>query len=308
MLQKIQSYSLARFTRPEFMAVRLGATGRSQFLDGLGLTQRVTNQELARIFLDVAVEIQDLIQVLAESRGFGSLTRRMQLQQVERNLRDISRALWGTADERIRQGIFASADLAATQHLDLDAQMGMPVSGIAGYAENMYVLSGTAAQAVIERKNFGHTLSERTYMNSQATVNRVSGIVDRGLAANLSAREMAAQVRQFISPDVPGGASYAANRLARTEINNSYHDVRVQHMKTRPWIDEVQWNLSSSHPKPDICDAYSEKTFKKLQVPSKPHPQCFCFVTPVLPEQDEFVRNLNEGKYDDWLDDQGVVC
>jgi hypothetical protein len=291
------------------MAVNLGATVGSQFRESLRPVAKITNQQLARLFLDAAVEAEDMVLVLAESSSFGSQTRQVQLRQVARNMRSISEQLWGTTDEAIRQGIFASADLAATQHMDLDAQMGMPVSGIAGYADNMYVLSGQAAQAVIARENFGHTLSQRTYLNNRATVDRVGGIVSRSLAQGDSARTMASKVRGFISPDTPGGASYAANRLARTEINNAYHDVRVQHMKERPWIDMVKWNLSGSHPRADQCDVLAQRSpYPVRETPSKPHPQCFCFVTPELPDQEQFLRNLQQGRYDDWLDKQGVVC
>lgn len=291
------------------MAVNLGATAASQFQEGLRVSQSVTNDVLARLFLDAANDVGDMIAELMSSPRFGARTRAAQLKQVQANLKTISTQLWGTTDESIRQGIFHAADMAATQHLDLDAMMGMPVKGVAGYAENMYILSGRSAEAVIARKNFGYTLSQRVTTNNSATISRISGIVDRGLAQGLGAKELAARVRGFISPDVPGGASYAANRLARTEIQNGYHDARVQQMKGRPWIEKVQWNLSGSHPRSDQCDSIKQDgPYEPKDVPRKPHPQCFCFVTPVLPEPDDFVRRLRRGDYDDWMDGQGVAC
>lgn len=39
--------------------------------------------------------------------------------------------------------------------------------------------------------------------------------------------------------------------------------------------------------------------FYTADVPEKPHPQCLCFITPYLPDEDEFLNNLLKGDYDD---------
>lgn len=38
--------------------------------------------------------------------------------------------------------------------------------------------------------------------------------------------------------------------------------------------------------------------FYTADVPEKPHPQCLCFITPYLPDEDEFLNKLLNGDYD----------
>ena len=203
--------------------------------------------------------------------------------------------------------MFEAARLAMDHSYDLDALTGMPVAAILGYAEGMDRDAIKAAQTIVTRHSFGFQLSERVYMNDVATVNRVGRIIDESLAMGRSAKEIAAEVRGFISPDTPGGVSYAAMRLARTEINNAYHDTVKEKMKKRPWVEGIDWNLSGSHPCHDICDEYAEKSpWDKAEVPSKPHPQCLCYITAALPSNEKFIDNLFEGKYNGWLKEQGL--
>ena len=108
-------------------------------------------------------------------------------------------------------------------------------------------------------------------------------------------------MKKSIKPKVPGGVSHAAMRLARTEINNAYHAQSIDGMEDEPWVIGVEWNLTRPHhPDPgEICDnmpilAYSTKT----KVPLKPHPNCVCYITPVLEDFQIFAQKLKSGAYD----------
>lgn len=150
-------------------------------------------------------------------------------------------------------------------------------------------------------------LAERIYRTQVWMNGRVQDMINSALARGLSAREFAAEARDWFRPDTPGGVRYAALRLARTEINNAFHATSVMQADEKPWINQMKWHLSSSHPKPDVCDQYArggtkgDGVYPPRQVPRKPHPHCFCYVTPVSPDEDEFLDNLVAGRYDDYL-------
>jgi hypothetical protein len=79
-------------------------------------------------------------------------------------------------------------------------------------------------------------------------------------------------------------------RLARTELNNAFHLSQIYSFYDRPYILGVKWNLSESHPRPDECNEYAQGdhvgmgsgVFRVQDTPAKPHPNCFCYLTPVI--------------------------
>jgi hypothetical protein len=151
-------------------------------------------------------------------------------------------------------------------------------------------------------------LSERVYRNAALSSGKIDDIVNNALATGKTARELASEVHSFISPSTPGGASYAAQRLARTEINNAYHETTKALDINKPWVDGQKWNLSGSHGKPDICNQYADDdngdgpgVYPPDDTPSKPHPHCFCFITAVTVSPKEFIRNMKAGQYNGYI-------
>lgn len=145
-----------------------------------------------------------------------------------------------------------------------------------------------------------YNLKEQVYQTRKVADGYIDTIVNKALIQGWTASQLAAAVKSSINPNTPGGVSYAANRLARSEINNAFHAASVQRYKDSKVADGVDWNLSTSHPENDICDVLAEESPYDLeQVPKKPHPFCYCFLTPHLPTEDEFMKNLLDGKYDD---------
>lgn len=156
-------------------------------------------------------------------------------------------------------------------------------------------------------------LAESVYKNGAHANGIIDEIVNSGLAAGLSAKEIANGVSAFINPNTPGGVKYAAMRLGRTELNNAFHATQVQAGIDTPWTTALKWNLSGSHPVPDECNEYAESVhyeggeagvFKPEEVPAKPHPNCLCYTTPETDSEDEFIRKLEAGEYDDYLDEE----
>ncbi len=155
-------------------------------------------------------------------------------------------------------------------------------------------------------------LSKQVYRTRALANNWVGSTIESGMARGLSARELAAEVSRFINPRTPGGVSFAAKRLARTELNNAFHAITKQKGIDTPWITGMRWNLSGSHTRPDECNEYAEAVtfkggtagvYKPEQLPQKPHPNCLCFVTYEQVTLSQFKKAYDAGKYDTYIDD-----
>lgn len=173
------------------------------------------------------------------------------------------------------------------------------------YADSLKQTAKRNIESTITRVLFTEKpLSERVYKTEALANGIVSRTVNNALARGDSAKNLAKDVRALIDPEVPGGVSYAAMRLGRTEINNAFHAQSIMDSQEKPWVEEMRWHLSKRHEKDpgDECETYSlQGTFKKENVPEKPHPNCRCFVTPELPSYDQFENALISGQYDPYL-------
>ncbi len=163
---------------------------------------------------------------------------------------------------------------------------------------------------MLSRAENRHRLSRLVYRNLSAWNGRMDREINISLLRGLSAKEFANRIAHMVRPDVPGGVSYAAMRLARTEINNAFHLTQIRYTREMPWVEAYQWNLSGSHGKPDICNDMASKdhdglgpgVYKKKDVPGKPHPHCLCFVTAVTKNPGEMEKQLLRGSYKKYFD------
>jgi hypothetical protein len=161
----------------------------------------------------------------------------------------------------------------------------------------------------VSREENLQALATRVYLNGRRGADAAAREVQKGLLRGESAKEIANRVYQHINPQTPGGASYAAMRLARTEINNAFHWTSVRYTREMPWVSGYKWNLSGSHKRPDVCNTMATNNHDKLgagvyskeSVPGKPHPHCFCYVTPVTVSEAEFVKGFRTGRYNRYM-------
>lgn len=280
------------------------------------ITEGITSRQMAVVLKEAAKEAEALVaHNLAKSTLSGNV-RAAQLSKAIAGMGPLSTELWTGVGLVTRSGMYSAAQLAADQSLDLDLLIGVPAHATLQMVDAIYYNAAQVVEDLISRHTEGFALSERIYKNGKQTVGQVGRIVDKGLATQKSAKEIAREVRQHFDPSVPGGTSYAAMRLARTEINNAHHSTTTRLGAAKPWVAGFKWNLSGSHPKPDICNDYASDdhddmgpgVFSKDNVPPKPHPQCLCYVTHVQEEPEEFMANLVQGQYDNYLVKNGVSC
>lgn len=255
-------------------------------------------KELIRVLEKTAILIQQ--RILRLRPGVGGVVRASQLRLVLANIRRLQRTMWrnGIApalarqiEESIKAGESALEALTSVAYTALNE----PATEELLRSLRATAQAGLRADAARKKRD----LSQAVYRIEALHEGKIEEMIRAGLISGLSAKELAKDVYDYVSPTAKGGASYAAMRLARTEINNAFHEMQIQGAN-RPGVKAVQWNLSGSHKVPDECNLYAEhKPYPPDGVPDKPHPQCFCYLTYIMQTPEDFLKALEEGHFDD---------
>lgn len=223
--------------------------------------------------------------------GIGARVRAAQFRGVLSSLSSIQSGLWageGGISSIIEKYLPISQNAARSSFSAIEGVLERALGS--RRAESLIQGFRVAAQNGLEldRTRRARLLSPRVYRNRDLASGAVERAVRAGIIQGLSSRELARNVRQYISPSTPGGVSYAAQRLARTELNNAFHEANKIQASEAPWVAAVHWKLSGSHPKkPDRCDILATQDIYDLgpgrypadRIPDKPHPQCLCYTT-----------------------------
>lgn len=230
-----------------------------------------------------------------------------QLTEVRIAIREVLAALWTSVGNTTKAAQEKAAALALRQGWDWDQvllQQAFPsATERAAMLKSLEQTASRGVEAAIARMaGTAVPLSQRVFRAKDLSQGVVERRINSALARGLSWGQFRNEVRDLIRPGTPGGVSYAATRLARTETNNAYHAMTAIHNADKPWNTGMAWKTSGSHPSPDICDLLAEQSpFPLDQVPRKPHPQCLCYVFPETVSQAEFMENFRAGAYDNYL-------
>lgn len=234
--------------------------------------------------------------------GVGGEVRGAQLRATLAAIRKLQRAMWTAGVRPTVIRAMEDAEKAAESAIEAMTRVAYASLPDAAAEELVRSLrasaeSGLKSDAARKRRE----LSERVFRLRALHDGKVEDMIRQGLIANLSAKELADSVYKYVSPTTPGGASYAAMRLARTEINNAFHERQLAGAE-RPGVSAVKWNLSGSHVVPDLCNVYAghngDGEWPVGKVPDKPHPQCFCFLTYITLSPADFQSKLADGGFD----------
>lgn len=239
---------------------------------------------------------------LREGDSIGARVRVAQLTMVLAELVGIQRDTWLTGIGPIIQRSYPRAQAAATRAMRTLEEV---VERALGERAAEQLLAGFAQAArmglELDRVRRAQALSPRVYKNAALASGAVERQVRAGIIQGLSTRELADSVKKYISPRTPGGVSYAAQRLARTELNNAFHEAQKIQGES-PAVRAVVWNLSGSHPRNLQCkcvryakvDAHDlgKGRYPADRVPDKPHPHCLCYMTYDTISESEFLDLL----------------
>ena len=272
----------------------------------------VTLKEMDQMLRDGADEAERLIPKLLEQHTTGGKVKAAQLRLVLRELRVAQSALWGDLGASVHSGVVAAAQKGGTAAEGVLASVfgknGVPVPSalLAGWREQ----AKAGIDAILAKSANGIPLSRAVYKAQALSIGQVDRKVSQGLLLGHNHKTIAKSVKDMILPTVAGGVSYAAHRLARTEINHAYQTAQAKRHEPEPWNKGMKWNLSKSHPKPDVCNVNATKDLYDLgpgvyTFGNKPesHPNCLCYQTPVTVSEDEFMDAFLAGDYNEHLDE-----
>lgn len=290
------------------------ANSRQWRTQQLEVVQRTT-ADVEAILRQTRLDINRQLRKISTKDTVSAQVRRQQIMAIKKVVAKQQAQLWRDVGDLIKARRLDAAARIIEASTEFDAYLFKSIAGI--------TVPDTTIRAIIEAEElsakgamdrmlaraYGQsyvTLSDRVYKSSVNIGTVLDNKVNSALARGLSAKEFAKELEPYINPDTAGGLRYASMRLARTEINNAAHAVAVNSAQGKPWIESMQWSLSGSHPKPDECDDLAEGgiggdgIYLVTAVPGKPHPQCFCVITPVSVSDQAFLMNLAGGGYDDY--------
>jgi hypothetical protein len=284
--------------------------------------QVATDQQIVAMLADSADAMRvDLARILSKtSMTMSDAIRYQQMAIVRQSLLDqqakVLRSLGRVVEARRLEATARAIQLGNAMDAFVLERLGQSDLALETL-QNLKFGLGRTAEVALARMGYSYTdLSQRIYNNDVWLGSRIDSRITSILAQGKSAREFAAEAVDWFSPSTPGGVRYASMRLARSEISNAFHAVSVQQVQDKPWVHAMQWHLSGSHPKSDVCDDYAGEDqfdigsgiFPKMEVPRKPHPTCYCYVTPVQVDEDDFLNALVNGDYDKWIADQRAMA
>lgn len=280
--------------------------------------QKVADRDMARILLDAAKEAESLL-----SKGGSDPLDAARLRIASRELRKQAAEMWGGAiTASMKEGMAASAVAAVNSEQYVgDVLYAATGSRFKALEDAVAFNAKNSVDTLRAKDKNAIPLSSQVYKTQALSNGWVDREVKRALALQMSWKQLADRVSHLINPNTAGGVSYAAKRLARTEINNAFHRAQIDRRSEEPWTEGFKWNLSRSHPERDKCNDYAEEdhghgpgVFAVGKAPGKPHPNCLCFLTTVVVEEDEFIDNFFKGKYSSYIDETiyksgiGVMC
>lgn len=274
--------------------------------------EAATAREIKEIYRRVAAELRSEIEALTP----GTL-RRSHLIALERLLERAASQLNNRIIAAITAGIYLAVDEAVSGSEEVAGDI---LSGVFDRVEVKWLFADISQRAVLSflsrARPDGLKLSDRVWRISQHARTALQKLVEDAVARGLDSRQLARRVQQYLQPGVwtamkaetrrnlgvPKDVSYEAMRLARTEINNAFHEGTVNAYRTIPSARGVYWRLSARHVLPDVCDDYASHNgngfWPKGEEPAKPHPQCWCVILPAMEDPDEFKDRLKQ-----WMSD-----
>lgn len=270
-----------------------------------------TDRAILSLLQQAAADAQKDAAALAAKGGIGNVTRASQQRIAAANLHTKMRELWENVGHLTIYGEKEAARMALDSQDFLAKQLYGAAAGTKHDAliKAMQESARANVDAYISREENTLQLSARIWRQTELSTGFLQREISKGLLRGLSAEELAGKVGGMLKPGVPGGISYNAMRLARTEINNAFHFTQIRYTREMPWVDGYQWHKSRSHNHVDVCDERASRNhdglgrgiYKKKSVPGKAHPNCFCFLTTVTAPAGRFEQQLRRGSYDKYL-------
>lgn len=267
---------------------------------------------LQRALVEAARDAQRVIE--STPTRIGEEVSQAQILRIMAELRILAHQLWGEKIPVDLARVIALAERRSQEGSDVLDELMMRRLASPDLRDSLAASIRQRARRVVQvfetrQRMIRFELSERVYKWEAWHNGRVEAELSKQFALGRSAREIAKATRDFIHPDTPGGVSYAAKRLGRTEVANAFHEQTQRDYAGNPFVRGLKWNLSRSHPSKDPCDLLAKGHSRGLpkgvyladEVPPKPHPQCLCNISPSTVSEKKFQDEFLGGEYNDFL-------
>ena len=305
----ISSEELNQLSGDKSYAVYL-QKARNRFEKG----EAATAAEVRKVYRQAAALVRQDIKKVAS----GTL-RQAHLEALAKNLDDRARGLNKNILAAAHKGIWLSVETGAEGAAKISEQLLQNTFDTADVRRLFAGINERATLVLLARTGKdGLKLSDRVWRTSEKWRNAARRVVEDGVARGLNARKLAKEVERYLQPGVwtalkaetrrrlgvAKDVSYEGMRLARTEMNNAFHEGSILANRATPSYEGIYWRLSGSHPLPDVCDDYASHGgngfWPKREEPVRPHPQCFCVTFPAHQPPEIFADRLKS-----WIKDPG---
>ena len=263
---------------------------------------RATYSELSlatysRIEAAYASALDDIVQILKDldAAGASSLTvsgyQQLELQ-LKQSASAIQQAIATETEALMTAGLNVGSDINI-QYMDdvISNVTGLPFT--VEQLQSAYIAANNAAMISTISRVFqsGYNFAESVIGVGQAFQDAVKEILIQGQALLKNTREIAKELQS----QIVDGQLWKALRIARSELYMSLQDAAVYQGQMNPaatgmyeWILEStrqHWNCAC----PDIA---KNSPYEYNAVPGYPHPNCRCYVRPLLRSKIEFENDL----------------
>ena len=173
-----------------------------------------------------------------------------------------------------------------------------------------YETNSEALQAFQRRRDKGMNLSDKIWLQGEQYRKELEDAISCGIQKGMSAVTLSKRVSKYLN-DFPQlqkdykekygkvtdaiNCEYRSMRLARTEINMAYRSAEQTRWQQMDFIVGFEVKKSKVHdermPHGDVCDILSEKKYPKDFKFVGWHPNCMCYVIPIMKTEDEFFED-----------------
>lgn len=302
-------------------------TGKKEYLALLNRTEGYAEQ-VRKLFAGAVNDILALTSSVPHLED-GEVFRYSEQKKIAKKVSDRLRNLHSAVYAAIKNDIALEWDEANTACDELAAScFGKEILSDKRFA-GWFERNTEAMEAFISRSEAGLNLSDRIWQPVKQLRSEMELAMTVAIGDGDSASQISRYVRQYLNnPDKlfrrirdekgnlklskaakayhPGQGVYRSSaknamRIARTETNIAYRRADNTRWQQMDFVIGQEIHLSRNHPVTDICDTLAGR-YPKNFVFDGWHPQCFCYVVPVLLSEKEMMAlqqaKLNGEDYD----------
>lgn len=302
-------------------------TGKKEYLALLNRTEGYAEQ-VRKLFAGAVNDILALTSSVPHLED-GEVFRYSEQKKIAKKVSDRLRNLHSAVYAAIKNDIALEWDEANTACDELVAScFGKEILSDKRFA-GWFERNTEAMEAFISRSEAGLNLSDRIWQPVKQLRSEMELAMTVAIGDGDSASQISRYVRQYLNnPDKlfrrirdekgnlklskaakayhPGQGVYRSSaknamRIARTETNIAYRRADNTRWQQMDFVIGQEIHLSRNHPVTDICDTLAGR-YPKNFVFDGWHPQCFCYVVPVLLSEKEMMAlqkaKLNGEDYD----------